>query len=135
MRQLENDLQDALRRRPAPPGFAARLLARIERDASFRTAQPRRPPTRRLWMLAAAAVLMAAVGAGVFEHARRIRVRNEAALQRTLTALSIAATQLDRVERKALSTARWEQLREQLTGLRAIDAERQSHLEVHSNGA
>jgi hypothetical protein len=134
MTRLENDLQDALRRKAPPPGFAARAFARLERDASIGAAHPR-PTARRLWILAAAAALFTAVGAGVFMQQRRVRDRNEAALQRALTALSIAATQLDRVERRAFSTARWEQLREQLNGLRAIGAERQTRHDVHSNGA
>ena len=56
---LENDLSRALRRESPAPGFADRVMARIEREEA---AAPRR--TRPVWWRAAAAslVLTATVG-------------------------------------------------------------------------
>ena len=100
MHRIEDDLKAALRRKPAPPGFAARVLRRIEDSKSSRK------PSRhfiigRPWMFAAAALVLMMVSAGVFEYQRYIRNRNEAAFQNTLTAISIATLELDRARNKA----------------------------------
>ncbi|MBN2371896.1 MAG: hypothetical protein JXO72_15550 [Vicinamibacteria bacterium] len=136
MRRLENDLQDSLRRKAPPPDFVTRVRARIERDASLGTVHSRRSVTHWFRMLAAAAALVAAIGVGlVFEQRQRSRARREAALQRTLTALSIAAHHLNRIERKAFSSVRWERIGEQLAGAPLGDSSRPSSEAVHSNGA
>jgi len=122
MHCIENDLKTALRRKPAPPGFTAKVLKRIE-DNKFDQRAPRRSMPHKLWALAAAALILVVVGTGVFQYQQRIRNRNEAALQRTLTALSIAAVQLDRAEREAFDPIQWERLSRQLTGLQMIDIE------------
>ncbi len=120
MDRMENDLKAALRRKPAPQGFTARVLERIERNESVRNITRRFLPGRS-WMLAAAALAVMAIGAAVFEYQRYIRNRNEAAFQDTLTAMTIAAAQLNRVESKAFEAARWEQLSKQLTGFEVSD--------------
>jgi hypothetical protein len=114
MDRIENDLKAALRRKPVPPGFAARVMERIEENKSagniFRRFLPGRP-----WMLAAAALAAMAIGAVVYEYPRYIRDRNEAAFQDTLTAITIVTAQLDRAESRAFEQARWEHLGQQLT--------------------
>jgi hypothetical protein len=96
MHQIEDDLKNALSRKPAPPGFTARVLER--------TGSAGRRSPRRVWALAAAASLVLVSGAGIVQYQRYIRARNDAALQRTVAALSIAAAQLDRAEKKAFET-------------------------------
>lgn len=120
MNRIEDDLKAALRRKPAPPGFAERVMGRIEDNpigqSSFRRFFP-----GRSWMLAAAALAVIMIGAVVFEYQRYIRNRNETAFQDTLTAINIATAQLDRAKLKAFEQARWEQLGKQLTGFEISD--------------
>lgn len=117
---IENDLGDALRRKPAPEGFADRVMERVATGASTMPARPFL--RRRHWWLAAAAAIAVVIGAGVLEHQRRIRSRNEEALQRTLTAFSILNNQLDRAENITFRSSRWERLSRQLKELPASDA-------------
>jgi len=120
MRQIENDLKAALRRKPAPPGFAGRVLERIE-DNKFARNSSRRFLPGRSWMLAAAALAVMMVGAVVFEYQRYIRNRNEKAFQNTLAAISIATVQLNRAESKAFEPGRWDRLSKQLAGFEVND--------------
>ena len=81
--KLENDLRRALGRRSPAPGFANRVMARIERDA-----HPKRPAW---WRAVAASVMFAAVIGGytthrVVEHRKGMRARAE-----VLRAMSIAS--------------------------------------------
>ena len=91
MNHIEDDLKAALRRKPAPPGFAAKVFERIENEALHKKA-PRGFSRNPFWMAAAASVILAITGTGIYQY--HIRTRNEAALDRTLAALSIAAAQL-----------------------------------------
>jgi hypothetical protein len=115
MSRLEDDLRSALRRRSAPAGFAARVLAQVETRPAVPAAPKRRIP-RPAWALAAAAVL--ALGFGMVQHQRQqVEHRRQIALEETLTALRIAAFELDRAEQKALSADRWGQLGESLAAI------------------
>jgi hypothetical protein len=120
MEETENTLRSALRRKPAPGGFAARVLSRVESDAGPRARVPVRRRSRgRVWALAAALAMIAA-GLGVIELDRRVeRRRNRAALEQTLAALAIAATQLERAQEKAFSSSGWERAAERLSRLSA----------------
>ncbi len=120
MDRIENDLKAALRRKQAPPGFAARIMERIDEDKSARKVFQRFLPGKP-WMLAAAALAVMAIGAVVYEYPRYIRGRNEAAFQNTLAAITIATTQLNRAESKAYEAAQWERLSRQLTAYEAND--------------
>ena len=115
MRQIEDDLKAALKRKAAPPGFEERLFERLETGAFNHGRRRRRV---RFWVLAAAAMIALTCGIGIFQYQNHIRARNEAALERTLTALSIASIQLDRAEKKA-----FERFSDRLSRL-AIDQER-----------
>jgi hypothetical protein len=112
MNRIEDDLKSALRRKPAPPGFAERVLSRVG-DGAFNKKASRRFILKRFWMAAAATILLA-TGLGIFIYQRHIQIRNEEALQRTLMALSIAAEQLDRAEKKAFEPKRWERISQYL---------------------
>jgi hypothetical protein len=120
MNHIEDDLKAALRRKPAPPGFAAKVMERIE-NGSFNQNVPRSFLRNPFWMAAAAAVVLVAIGAGIFGYQSHIRARNEAALHRTLAALSIAAAQLDQAEKKAFEPERWERIGRQLAGIQSSD--------------
>lgn len=81
---LENDLSRALRRESPAPGFASRVMKRIEND--------RAPKPRRWWRAVAASLtLTALIGGGVAyrDHQRRVR-EGEQAKEQVLLALRIA---------------------------------------------
>jgi hypothetical protein len=120
MNPIEDDLKAALRRKPAPLGFADRVFERIKRDA------PGKRATRRLfnnpfWRAAVASVILMASGAGIIGYRQYIHMRNEAALNRTLAALSIAAARLDDLEQKAFEPKRWEHIGRTLTKIQSTD--------------
>jgi hypothetical protein len=120
MNRFEDELKAALRRKPAPPGFASKVLERIDEDTIARNASRRFVPNR-LWILAVAAMVAIIAWAGLSAYQQRIRARNEEALKRTLTAISVAAVQLDRAERKAFEPIPWERLSRQLAELEVDD--------------
>jgi len=117
--RIENDLRNALRRKPAPEGFADGVMDRLAAGADRLPARPFR--RRHYRLLVAAAAIAVFIGAGVLEHQRRIRSRNAEALQRTLAAFSILTTQLNRAENITFRPSRWERLSRQLTELPAGD--------------
>ncbi len=98
---FERDLQEALERRPAPPGLKRKIMER-------RAARKARPwfaaPSAGLWMkLASTLVIVAIVGGGGLEwRARKVEEqrRGEAARQQVLTALRITGHALDKVQAK-----------------------------------
>jgi hypothetical protein len=113
MNRIEDDLKAALRRKPAPPGFADKILDRVNAGVSGERAGRRLWPGR-FWMAAAAI----AIGCfGIFSYQQHIQVRNEEALQRTLLGLSVAAEQLSRAEKIAFEPKRWEQISRHLNDL------------------
>lgn len=78
---LENDLKRVLRRQAPPPGFAGRVMERIERPAR----------TRPVWWRAAAASLTLVVILGGYVTHRVVEQRRgERAREEVLRALSIA---------------------------------------------
>lgn len=81
----EEDLRRALRRESPAPGFASRVMQRIEREEK---PQPRRPWWRAV---AASLTLTALVGAGAAyqDHQRHVR-EGEQAKEQVLLALRIA---------------------------------------------
>ncbi|HEX8811309.1 MAG TPA: hypothetical protein VF742_04890, partial [Terracidiphilus sp.] len=93
---FEEELSESLVRRPAPPGLKGRILAerarrRVVEQSSWRV----------IWMRLAASLLIAAVLAGVARWQwQRVedRRRGEEARQQVLTALSITARALDKVQ-------------------------------------
>lgn len=81
---LEHDLRRALRRESPAPGFAGRVLDRIERGDA-----PRRPAW---WRAAAASVALVAMLGGYVGHqvAEHRRAEGEQAREQVLQALQIA---------------------------------------------
>jgi hypothetical protein len=80
---LENDLKRALRRQAPAPGFAGRVMQRIEQEE--RTT--RRPVW---WRAAAASVTLAAILGGYATHRVVEHRRGERAKEQVLTAMRIA---------------------------------------------
>jgi hypothetical protein len=86
---LEDDLRAALRREPAPPDFAARVLSKTRVIPIWR---------RRLVWSIAAALAVAAVIPGIYEYRRYERAI--AARDQLLLALSITRVQLQQTKEK-----------------------------------
>ena len=84
---LENDLQRALRRQAPAPGFAERVMQRIESDQEVPRKNPRRPVW---WRAAAASVTLAAILGGYATHRVLEYRRGERAKEQVLTAMRIA---------------------------------------------
>lgn len=80
---LENDLKRALRRQAPAPGFADRVMQRIEHDE-----RPKRRPV--WWRAAAASVTLAAILGGYATHRVVEHRRGERAKEQVLTAMRIA---------------------------------------------
>jgi hypothetical protein len=94
---LENDLRSALRREPAPPDFAARILKKT-----------RGPLWRRPAMLALAAVILLAalLPTAEIQYHRRENRRALQARNQLMTALSITRVQLRQAREKVRRNAR-----------------------------
>jgi len=75
-----------------------------------------------------------ALGLGTVQHQRRVEQRHREALEETLTALRIAAFELDRAEQKALSSDRWGQLGQSLAAISEKVQQAPPEGGVHSNG-
>jgi negative regulator of sigma E activity len=80
---LENDLKRALRRQAPAPGFAGRVMQRIESEP----AKKQRPVW---WRAAAASVTLAAILGGYATHKVAEHRRGERAKEQVLTAMRIA---------------------------------------------
>lgn len=104
--ELDDELRSALRREPAPPGFAERVLQRVEEQAAgpARSGSRAAPVRWSIFSLAAAAALVAAVAGGIqyrsFERARAERAAGEAAKEQVIEALRITASKLQLVREK-----------------------------------
>jgi UDP-N-acetylmuramyl pentapeptide synthase len=89
MSRLDDELKNALQREEPPPGFAGRVLARVE------ARQSRRP----WWAAAIAAAVLLAAGVE-FEHQRRLRAEGEQAKERVMLALQITGSKLQVIKEK-----------------------------------
>lgn len=83
---FERELREQLTAREAPAGFAARVMARVERK--------KKPAWAPAWRWAAAMALVAAAAAGSVEHAREQRMEGERARAQVMLALRITGTTL-----------------------------------------
>ena len=90
---LDNDLRQAMRRVPAPEGFAERVMARLN--------EPRRDSHPARWRAIAATLLLGAIIGGWGVHETLERRRGERARDQVLLALRIAGTQVARAQRAA----------------------------------
>ena len=90
---LDNDLEQAMRRQPAPEGFAERVMARLN--------EPRRESHPARWRAVAATLLLGTILGSWGVHQTIERRRGERARQQVLLALRIAGTQVARAQRVA----------------------------------
>lgn len=87
---LKNDLKRALRSESPAPGFACRVLARIEAEERPLRAVRERSRSRHWWWRAAAASVMLIALAGVWTaHEIRERREGERAREQVLLAMRI----------------------------------------------
>ena len=92
---IEDDLKRALRRQPAPPDFADRVLARIDPQAA--TAASRRSHVRQ-WLAAAAAAALVATGAARYYTYQQSVAEAERINQDIRLALQITSEKLAHVQ-------------------------------------
>jgi hypothetical protein len=99
---LEEKLRARLRPRPAPAGFADRVLARVDALPHHEPAPwPIRTIRNPLVRGAIAATLLLSVGVGgYFEHQRERQIAGEHARQQVLLALRITSSTLQDVRNK-----------------------------------
>jgi hypothetical protein len=102
MDNFEDQLRQALRPGPAPPDFAANVIARA-RASRHVIPFPRRAVTLAL---VAALLLAAIIPIAIFEQRRRQQQRALEAREQLVTALTITRTQLRRVSAKIQRTTR-----------------------------
>lgn len=101
---LEEGLKGALRRQPAPDGFADRVLARLSEQNLSQKSLRQKPASHESWLKfftqplvrwAALAAIATAMILGVhLYNLRRERAQGEAAKQRLMLALRIAGSKL-----------------------------------------
>ena len=91
---FQDDLRRALERREPPAGFAERVAAKL----------PARRSWVPSWMPAAAALLIAAVGAGTWEHGQAVERRRQAeeTTAQLMYALELTSAQLQSARLKVL---------------------------------
>lgn len=96
LEELEHDLREGLAARPAPDGFAERVLARV---ASKQARREPRPTLFLHWRGALAAVLIAGVlaVAGLWQRQRQQRIAGEHARAQVFLALRITNSTLDAI--------------------------------------
>ena len=109
MALLEPDLKRALRRQPAPAGFAERVLSRLP-IAERRAPRPHLFRLRLAWSVAGALLLCV----GFVVNHQRIERRNEAARQRLVEGLTLAGRQIVRAEAKAFTGSAWARMKERV---------------------
>lgn len=100
LEDLERDLRAGLTARPAPNGFAEKVLARV---ASSEASRQPRPALFRHWRAALAAALIAAVllAAGFWQRRQR-RIAGERARAQVILALRITNSTLDAILQQKL---------------------------------
>lgn len=107
MDPLDDELRSALKRRPAPEGFEARLMARIAASQGQREEQRggllRWLLASRLAWAATTAIACLLIFAGVYRHRQiqRERIQGEIAKAQVMKALHIASTKLNVALQKA----------------------------------
>lgn len=95
---LDHDLRRALRRTPAPPHLAHRVLARLEQPHVVPAATSRAPAVRRLAV--AAAIALTAVGGAEYYRRQQTVAEAERVQKDIRLALQITGETLALVQRK-----------------------------------
>lgn len=93
--EFEQELRQALERRPAPPSLKGKIMARRHAGRAGRQTV--------LWRRLAASLVLAALMGGAAEwerHAREERRKGEAAREQVMTALRITGHALDKMNQQ-----------------------------------
>jgi hypothetical protein len=105
---FEQDLQRALKPRPAPPDLADRVLARLATEPAAARDGQRPAPAARIpgratmtrWLAAAAAVTLLAAGSARYYEYRQAAAEAERVQQELQLALQITTETLARVQQR-----------------------------------
>jgi len=95
---FEDEIRAALRREPAPPDFAARVVALAAHRKKVRMMPSWRSPAT--WAMAAGIAVAALIPVGVVEHQNRERQRGLQAKAELYTALRITRSKLRQTKEK-----------------------------------
>ena len=96
MDEFEQELQQAMLRRPAPPSLKGKILASRKRQNTQRV-----HARMVMWQRLAASIVLAAVAGGAFLwHDAEERRKGEEARQQVLTALRITSHALQRMNQQ-----------------------------------
>jgi hypothetical protein len=106
---IEQDLHRALRRQPAPPDLADRVMARIDegRQEGTPSRQPgaaRRPAGYMRWLAAAAAVTLVASGAARYNAYQQEAAEAERVKREIRVALQITNDMFTRAQERIAAT-------------------------------
>jgi hypothetical protein len=88
---FEQDVRRVLRRQPAPPGFAQKVVARLESAQGPRKAASNLRPSFGRWLAAAAATVLISFGGTQYYSHRRAVAEAERAHHDIMLALQITA--------------------------------------------
>jgi hypothetical protein len=120
--EFEQELREQLQARPAPEGFADRVMARV----------PKRPARRGwigfstpVWQWAVAALLVLGMVVGGLERERQQRIEGEHARDQVLLALRIAGSTLRDVQDKVNPGASQQKLSQKGAGRAVLDRDQQ----------
>ena len=94
---IEQDLRHALRRKPAPPDLAERVMSRIDPPAAVRASRHGRP---RRWLAAAAATALIATGAARYYAYQQTAAEAERVNRDIRLALQITSEKLALVQQR-----------------------------------
>jgi hypothetical protein len=97
---LEHWLRQGLRPRQAPPGFSARLMARLPETSPVPSSQTKRWVPAIRW--ATAVLLLGVAGGSYWQHQQQERVAGERARAQLFLALRMSAATLNDVQHKVL---------------------------------
>ena len=101
MEPLERNLRRLLARRPAPPGFTARVMTSLENEASPAKSMGWAMVGRWRWPMVGA--LAASLAVGVYFQQRRVeQVAAERAAGQLLISLQIAGTKINKAREAVL---------------------------------
>ena len=100
--ELERLLRQELRSRSAPAGFSARVMERLLGTPQAEPLQEKRPVWRPAMRWTAAALLLAILGGGYWEHRQKEHIAGERARGQLLLALHISAATLNDVQQKVV---------------------------------
>ena len=97
---IEQDLRRALKRKPAPPDLADRVLARISQSPAASGVVPSRASGVRRWLAAAAVFALVATGAARYYVDQQAAAEAERAKQEIGIALQITSEKLALVQQR-----------------------------------